>query len=180
MDAQGLHFIGLERVVLAKRYRVRLVFLLRSLLLCLCYCDILGKLFNPRKNVRFWLTAWVQLRLCCSERYLIGLIRCKQMCNDLLEDGVEVEKMWIPAHVVFEGNEIVDARAWHAALIGAVFERPLSPVDFQGLARSVLRDWLGKWDTADTVRYAHSILPKVSHRPWFEGQREDRKFVSSV
>jgi hypothetical protein len=24
---------------------------------------------------------------------------CKQMCSDLLEDGVEVEITWIPAHV---------------------------------------------------------------------------------
>jgi hypothetical protein len=34
-NAQGLHFIGLGRVVLAIQYRVRLVFLLQSLLLCL-------------------------------------------------------------------------------------------------------------------------------------------------
>jgi hypothetical protein len=34
-DAQGLLFIGLGRSVLAIRYRVRLLFLLRSLLLCL-------------------------------------------------------------------------------------------------------------------------------------------------
>jgi hypothetical protein len=58
--------------------------------------------------------------------------------SDLLEDGVEIEIMWIPAHVGLEGNEIVDERAKHAALNDAVFERPLPPVDFQGLARSVL------------------------------------------
>jgi hypothetical protein len=34
-DAQGLLFIGLGRSVLAIRYRVRLLFLLRNLLLCL-------------------------------------------------------------------------------------------------------------------------------------------------
>jgi hypothetical protein len=71
-----------------------------------------------------------------------------------------------------EGTEIVDKRAWHAAL-------PL--VDFQGLARSVLlREWQGRWDAADTCRFTHSILPKVSLRPWFEGQRKDRKFVSTL
>jgi hypothetical protein len=49
---------------------------------------------------------------------------------------------------------------------GAVFERALPPVDFKGLARSVLlREWLGKWDAADTDRFIHSILPKVSLRP---------------
>jgi hypothetical protein len=78
--------------------------------------------------------------------------------------------MWIRSHEGLEGNKIVDER-----------ERPLPPVDFQGLARSVLlREWQGKWDAADTGRYAHSIYPKVSLRPWFEGQREDMKFVSTV
>jgi hypothetical protein len=42
------------------------------------------------------------------------------------------------------------------------------------------REWQGRWDAADTCRFAHSILPKVSLRPWFEGQRKDRKFVSTV
>jgi ribonuclease HI len=45
---------------------------------------------------------------------------CKQKCSDLLKDGVEVEIMWILAHVELEGNEIVDERARHAALNGAV------------------------------------------------------------
>jgi hypothetical protein len=61
------------------------------------------------------------------------------------------------------------------------FDRPLPPVDFQGLARSVLlRDWQGQWDAADPVRFTHFILPKVSLRLWFEGQSEDRKFLSTV
>jgi ribonuclease HI len=50
---------------------------------------------------------------------------CKQMCGELLEDGVEVEIIWIPYHVRLEGNEIVDERARHAALNSAVFGRPL-------------------------------------------------------
>jgi hypothetical protein len=86
--------------------------------------------------------------------------------SDLLEDGVEIEIMWIPAHVRLQGNEIVDERARHAALNGAVFERSLLLVDFQGLASSfLLREWQGKWDAADTGRFAHSILSKVSLRP---------------
>jgi hypothetical protein len=32
--------------------------------------------------------------------------KCQQMCSDLLEDGVEVEIMWIPSHVGLESHEI--------------------------------------------------------------------------
>jgi hypothetical protein len=83
-----------------------------------------------------------------------------------LGNGVEVAIVWIPSNVGLEGNEL--------ALNDAVFYRPLLSVDFQGLARSVLlREWQGKLDAADTDRFAHSILPKVSLRPRFEGQKED-------
>jgi hypothetical protein len=88
------------------------------------------------------------------------------MCSNLLEDGVEVEIMCLPAHVRLEGNEIVDEGARHAALNSAVFERPLPPVDFLDLAKSVLlREWQGKWDAADTGGFTHSILPNISLRP---------------
>jgi hypothetical protein len=56
---------------------------------------------------------------------------CKQMCRNLLWNGVEVEMMWIPSHVGLEGNELVAERALHAALNGAVFDRPFPPVDFR-------------------------------------------------
>jgi hypothetical protein len=47
--------------------------------------------------------------------------------------------------VGLKGNEFVDERARHAALNGVVFDGPLPPMDFQGLARSVLlRKWQGK------------------------------------
>jgi hypothetical protein len=99
------------------------------------------------------------------------------MCSDLLEDGVEVEIMWIPAHVKLEANEIMNERARHAALHVSVFERSLPPVDFQGLARFVLQETL---DSADTGQFTHSIIPKISLRPWFQSQKEDGKFVLTV
>jgi hypothetical protein len=81
------------------------------------------------------------LKLCCSEKYRIGIIRwftnVSKYVAKRIEDGVKVEIMKIQAHVGLEGNEIVDKRARHAALIGAVFERQLPPVDYQGLPRSV-------------------------------------------
>jgi ribonuclease HI len=36
---------------------------------------------------------------------------CKQMCSNLLEDGIEVEIMWFSSQVGLESNEIVDERA---------------------------------------------------------------------
>jgi hypothetical protein len=67
--------------------------------------------------------------------------------------------MWIPSHV---GNELVDERARQAALEGSIFDRPLSPSDFQSLARpAFMRAWQTKWDSADTGRFAHSIFPDV-------------------
>jgi ribonuclease HI len=73
-----------------------------------------------------------------SHRPHLLVYKCKQMCSDLLEDGVEVELMWILAYVGLEGNETVDKRARHAAFNDAVFDKLLSLVDFQGLARSFL------------------------------------------
>jgi hypothetical protein len=59
------------------------------------------------------------------------------MCSNLFLNAVEVE-MWIPSHVRLEGSELVDNRARQAALIGAVFDRPHPPENFQDLKRSVL------------------------------------------
>jgi hypothetical protein len=46
--------------------------------------------------------------------------------------------------VGLEGNNIADERARHVVLNGANFERPLSPVDFQDLTRSVLLRMAGE------------------------------------
>jgi hypothetical protein len=103
-----------------------------------------GGYSTPQKNASFS-SVKALLSIKISHRTHPLVYECKQMCSDLLENGVEIEIMWIPAHVRLQGNEIVDERARHAALNGAVFERPLLLVDFQGLARSVLlREWQGK------------------------------------
>jgi hypothetical protein len=90
-----------------------------------------------------------------------SLVFGKQMCNDPLEHSPigEVEIIWIPSLVKLEGNELVGERAHLKALHGTVFERPLPPVDFQGLAIfALLREWQEKLNAADTGRFTHSIL----------------------
>jgi hypothetical protein len=106
---------------------------------------------------------------------------CKQLCFDLMRDLIEVKLVWIPSHVGLVGNELVDGEARYGSLNGSILERPPPPCDFQSLARPVLlREWQGRWDLADHGRFAHSILPRVSLRPWFEGQKEERSIVTSV
>jgi hypothetical protein len=49
-----------------------------------------------------------------------------------------VKLMWIPSQVGLVRNELVDERVPKAALEGSNFDRPLSPSDFQSLARPSL------------------------------------------
>jgi hypothetical protein len=53
-------------------------------------------------------------------------------------DLIEVKLMWIPSHVGLVSNKLVDGEAQYASLNGFIFDRPLSPCDFQSLARPVL------------------------------------------
>jgi hypothetical protein len=43
-----------------------------------------------------------------------------------------------------------------------------------------MRAWQAKWDSAYTGRFAYSIFPDVTLRPWFEGQKEERRLVCTV
>jgi hypothetical protein len=53
--------------------------------------------------------------------------------------------MWIPSYVGLVGNELVHGEARYASLNGSIFDRPLSPCDFQSLAIPVLiREWQRK------------------------------------
>jgi ribonuclease HI len=56
---------------------------------------------------------------------------CKQFCWSLSQNGINVKLMWIPSHVGLVGNELVDERARQVALEGSIFDKPLSPSDFQ-------------------------------------------------
>jgi hypothetical protein len=79
--------------------------------------------------------------------------------------------MWILSHVGLVENELVDERAQQVALRGSIFERPLSPSDFQSLARpALMRAWQAKWESADSGRFAHFIFQDVTLWSWFEGQ----------
>jgi hypothetical protein len=63
---------------------------------------------------------------------------CKQLCWSLYQNGIEVKLMWIPSYVGLVGNELVDDRPRQATLEGSIFDRPLSSIHFQSLARPAL------------------------------------------
>jgi hypothetical protein len=89
--------------------------------------------------------------------------------------------MWIPSHVRLVVNELVDERVRRVALEGSIFDRPLSSSDFQSLGRPAsIRSCQAKCGSADTGRFAYSIFPDVTLRPWFEGQKEERRFACTV
>jgi ribonuclease HI len=103
---------------------------------------IIGEFLKPPEKCLILTDSLSSVKALLSSKILhrthLLVYECKQMCSDLLENGIEVEIIWIPAHVGLEGNEIVDKQARHVALNCVVFERPLPSVDFQGLGRSVL------------------------------------------
>jgi hypothetical protein len=43
-----------------------------------------------------------------------------------------------------------------------------------------MRAWQAKWNSTDTSRFSFSSFPDVTLRPWFEDQKEKRKFVCTV
>jgi hypothetical protein len=49
------------------------------------------------------------------------------------------------------------------------------------LARpALIRACQAKWDSVDTGRFAHLNFPDVIFRSWFEGLKEERRFVCTV
>jgi hypothetical protein len=49
------------------------------------------------------------------------------------------------------------------------------------LARqAVVKQWQHVWRTGDTGRFAHSIQPMFSVKPWFDGQADERSLVPTI
>jgi zinc-binding in reverse transcriptase len=46
--------------------------------------------------------------------------------------------------------------------------------------QDIMKHWQADWDVGETDRFAHSIISKVSNKAWFEGQRQERKFICNI
>jgi hypothetical protein len=63
---------------------------------------------------------------------------------------------------------------------GTVHGRMKVANDHRILARQAMIKLQHAWWTGDTGRFAHSIRPVVSVKPWFDGQAEERSFVTTI
>jgi hypothetical protein len=89
----------------------------------------------------------------------------KHIYWDLQQLNYDVKLMWIPSHVGISGNEV----AWVGQTGSRERHNDKQMIKLQHV-----------WWTGDTGRFAHSIRPKVSVKPWFDGQAEERSFVTTI
>jgi hypothetical protein len=78
--------------------------------------------------------------------------------------------MWVPSHVEFVGNELVNGEARYTLLNGSIFDRLLGKTSFvKGIAGKV------RFATHWVICSLHSM-----ESTWFEGQKEEKSFLTSV
>jgi hypothetical protein len=105
----------------------------------------------------------------------------KQIYWDLQQLNYDVKLMWIPSHVGISGNEVADGLARQAVESGTVHGQMRVVNDHMILARkAMVKHWQHDWRRGDTGRFAHSIRPVVSVKPCFDGQAEERSFVTTI
>jgi hypothetical protein len=72
--------------------------------------------------------------------------------------------------VGISGNEVADGLARQAVESGPIHGQMTVANDLRILAKqAIVKQWQHVWQTGDTGRFAHSILPLVSVKPWFDG-----------
>jgi ribonuclease HI len=105
----------------------------------------------------------------------------KQIYWDLQQLNYDVKAMWIPSHVGISGNEDVDGLARQVVESGIVHGQMTVANDHRGLAEpAMIKQWQHVWRTEDTGRFTHAIRPLVSVKPWFDGQTEEKSFVTTI
>jgi RNase H len=109
------------------------------------------------------------------------ILQCKQIYYDLQNSGHDITLSWVLAHAGILGNEIADEMAKKACFSENLSNDPTLPNEIKKLAKQKMKqNWKFKWENSgDKERYANSIFPAVSTKPWFLGIAEDRGFVAN-
>jgi hypothetical protein len=105
----------------------------------------------------------------------------KQIYWDLQQLNYDVKLMWILSRVGISGNEVADGLVRQAVESGNVHGQMTVANYHRILARQeMVKQWQHVWRTGDTGRFAHSIQPVFSVKPWFDLQAEERSFVTTI
>ena len=111
-----------------------------------------------------------------SSSYFLNKIR--DHLSTLSEIASQVTLVWIPSHSLIEGNETADSLAKIGTVHGDIYERPIEFNEFfSSIRRESLMNWQNSWDNGDLGRWCHSIIPKVSLKPWFHKLDVSRDFI---
>jgi hypothetical protein len=83
--------------------------------------------------------------------------------------------------VGISGYEVADELARQSVENDTVHGQKTIANDHRILARpAMVKQWQHVWRTRDTGRFAHSIQPVVSVKPWFDKQAEERSIVTTI
>jgi hypothetical protein len=99
----------------------------------------------------------------------------KQIYWDLQQLNYDVKLMWIPSHVGILDNEVADELAKQAVESGTVHGQMTVSNNHMILSRQTM---VKQWKLVG--RFAHSIQPVVSVKPWFDEHAEERSFVTTI
>ena len=109
------------------------------------------------------------------------IYQCKEAFWQLKQIGYNISIAWIPSHVGVGGNERVDHVAKSAASGDRYLQVAPHSFDFSSLAKSrMIEEWQERWNQSDMGRFAFSIFPNISQKPWFTKYNAERHVITKI
>lgn len=109
------------------------------------------------------------------------LLRVQESLSTLATANYRITIVWVPAHCSIPGNEKADSLAKVGAMEGVDLERIITFDEYFPILRhQTLVSWQNSWDKGELGRWCHSIIPKVTKKPWFKGLDLARAFIRTI
>ncbi len=107
----------------------------------------------------------------CERQYSKIVGNCASLIMDIANKGVDTRLMWIPGHAGIKSNDLADQAAKEAATKASHLSRNQDESDIslsvcnQQLKHITVKQWQLKWDSQDTGRHTHALVPLVPKCP---------------
>ncbi len=107
----------------------------------------------------------------CERQYSKIVGNCASLITDITNMGVDIRLMWIPGHAGIRSNDLADKAAKEAATRASHLSKIQDQSDIslnacsQHLKQITVKQWQSKWDSHDTGRHTHSLVPQVPKCP---------------